>query len=65
MTLSFKVVCTTSEKIGSRRASLVLLYPTPIFIKIQDIGYAAITDDNRLMYYLSAYKLFRRNQQMH
>ena len=45
MTFNFQVLCTLSENIGPGRASLMLLCPTPIIIiiKIQDVGYAAVT----------------------
>ena len=48
MTFGFQVLCTISERIGMGGASLVLLCPTHIIIiiiiiKIQDIGFAAVT----------------------
>ena len=50
MTFGFPVLCTISERIGMGGASLVLLCPTHIImiiiiiiIKIQDIGFAAVT----------------------
>ena len=47
MTFGFQVLCTISERIGTGGASPVLLCPTHIIIiiiiKIQDIGFAAVT----------------------